>query len=124
MEIQYTIEPEHNLIRLRAWGEVTTDEFIRNARTLYNDPLFKKGMNTLADVSEAEFKPSFREAILAKDFVAAIEQARGTCRWAIYDAGRPEARRYLELYTRMPRNLRIEARLFDDADEAEEWVMG
>ncbi len=123
MEIEYTIEPEHNLVRMKIRGEVTTDEFIRNARILYSDPMFKKGMNTLVDSSEAEYKHSFGEALMIHDFVAAIEPARGTCRWALCDAGKSGARSFFELYTTISDDLEIETRAFDNADEAEKWVM-
>jgi len=123
MEIQYTVEPENNLIRLKVRGEVTTDEFIRNARTLYNDPRFEKGMNTLVDVTGAEFTPSFREVMMTKDFVKAVEGARGFCKWAIYDAGLSDARDYYNLYKMIANDVNIEARAFEDTAEAEKWVM-
>jgi len=123
LEIQYTIEPEANLIRVKVIGMVTSDEFIMNARTVYRDPLFKVGMNTLADFSEAEFAPSFREAWLGREFVKAIENARGICKWAVYNAGLPEARNCLNLYTTISEDIRIETRVFEKREEAEVWVM-
>ena len=124
MEIEYTIDSENNLIRLKAWGEVTADEFIRNARALCNDPQFKEGMNLLVDASGAEFKHSFREAVMIHDFVAAFEHARGAGMWAIYDAGKSEARSFFNLYTIVSNDLRIETRAFDNFSKAEQWVLG
>ena len=123
MEIQYTIEPEANLIRVKVFGKVNSDDFIMNARTVYRDPLFKVGMNTLADFSEADFAPSFREAWLSKEFVKAIEEARGLCKWAVYDAGLPTARNCLSLYTTISEDVSIETRVFEKQEEAEMWVL-
>ncbi len=70
--------------------------WIEHGDKVHSDPLFRSGMNTLADFSEAELEYSYERALKFKEYVSGLETLRGKCKRAV-SAPSPESQNALKL---------------------------
>jgi len=123
MGVSYRIDPERRIIFSQYSGPIDAEAILANLRAANNDPLFEKGMDSLADFSDAQFTSMSVETIFA--FFAAvqreIEEERGRCRWAVVV---PDAANLgvVKLYQLMSDELQITMETFSDAEAAMEWL--
>ena len=54
MPFKYTIHPDLNLIRQQLWGRITAEDLRQLASDMWADPLYRKKLNILADLRQAE----------------------------------------------------------------------
>ena len=83
MEFIYNINKERNLIHVKCTGNISFDELIKNMTKVNNDPNFRHGMNTLADISKAIFDFNYDELDKLRSFTQTTERIRGKVKWAV-----------------------------------------
>ncbi len=82
MAIDYTIDPEANLVRVTHRGEFTIAELIRHSLRVNEDPAFRPGMNTLTDLREAVLVDDVSEIRRYVEHSEELAKYRGACKWA------------------------------------------
>jgi hypothetical protein len=121
MKFEYTIDPYANLIRMKCSGKGNVQAWIEHGDKVHSDPLFRSGMNTLADFSEAELEYSYERALKFKEYVSGLETLRGKCQRAV-SAPSPESRNAIKLVEMILDSPFIKVRLYDNIEEAEKWL--
>ncbi|MCB1061632.1 MAG: hypothetical protein KDN20_01775 [Verrucomicrobiae bacterium] len=82
MAIDYTIDPEANLIRVNQVGSFSIAEMIRHSLRVNEDPAFVPGMNTLTDLRKASLMDEVAAIRKYVDHSAELAEIRGACKWA------------------------------------------
>lgn len=78
----FEIDLENNLIHVYCSGFFTVDDICNGAEQLYGDPLFKKGMNSIVDLTRARIDLDFDKVRDLAKFIKSMENQRGECRIA------------------------------------------
>ena len=120
MPNSYSIHPEQNLIRQILWGRVTVDELRDITEQIRSDSRYRKGMDVLADLRNAQIDISYAQMT---DYTRFMAGNTTIGRQAIVVSRQLEfgmARMYEQLTESSV--LRIDLRVFLDMEEAERWM--
>jgi len=123
MKCSYVIDSENNLIRKKWIGKMTVDDEIALICKIISDPKFRKGMNAICDLTEAEVDWSTSELDRLRRYVADIRKTTGECKWAIISSGgitSLTARIFVLLHEAFMDT--IEVKLFKTEQEALPWI--
>ena len=82
MPIDYTIDQDAHLVRVRCVGDLTIDGMIQHSLRVNDDARFIPGMDTLTDMREATLVDDVAAIRNYVDHSAELEQFRGACKWA------------------------------------------
>jgi hypothetical protein len=82
-EITYNIDAVKNIIFTRMVGKINLFNLLIHMNKIENDKKFKKGLNTLVDMSEAFININFDELSQLKSHFKEKEKIRGGCKWAV-----------------------------------------
>ena len=123
MQSSYQIDDE-NIIHATFPGEFTANEIITHSNTVHSDPKFHKGMNTIADITNAIFDWNYWDVESLRNYVKSIEEIRGECKWAVVVCKRgityAVARVFIVIYEAFSPN--IEVRLFNNKEDGLKWL--
>ncbi|MBI4792190.1 MAG: PAS domain-containing protein [Deltaproteobacteria bacterium] len=79
-KLSFRIVPEKNLIHVMCNGHFSVEEIKKGAASLYADPQFRQGMDSIVDLSRATLEIDFDKFNALAAFIKANEQMRGKCR--------------------------------------------
>lgn len=123
MEYSYYFDEAKRLIHVKKKGVVTADEDIALIRTIMADPKFRKGMNTISDLTNAQYDWSLPDVDRFREFVYSIAEEAGLSKWALVTDGgitQSGARMFIFLYDIHCDQIKI--KLFSNMFDAVKWV--
>jgi hypothetical protein len=121
MEFDYKIYPDKNLVITKAVGDSALEDMIIHMNKVNADPAFKKGMNSIVDISEVAIKIDIQTMSRLLEYIKTIEKVRGKCKWAIV-APRDLYYGLVRMFSFLSRDTMIETQAFRTLEEALEWV--
>lgn len=83
MPFAYTIDGDSNLINLQITGSFSEGQIRENIARVNADPKFRKGLNTLADITDARADIGYQQMRQFARYVETLHDVRGECKWAI-----------------------------------------
>ena len=120
MPFKYTIYPDRNLIRQQLWGRISAEDLRQLASDMWADPLYRKKLDILADLRQAEVDIPYNEMMEYTRFLGGNSHIG---RQAIVVGRQLEfgmARMYEQL---TESNVQRESlKVFFDIDDAERWL--
>ena len=123
MQANYEIIGNQNLIRAKFEGDITTDELIEHIDMVNSDGNFRKGMNTIADLSESNINWDYWEIAKFRAYLESIEHIRGQCKWALICRGgitASTARLLIIMYEVW--DPIIQVKMFSNDDDGMRWI--
>jgi hypothetical protein len=123
MPLEYSIDPDANMIRMRCVGDFTFEELVAHTERVNADDRFRPGMNTLGDYREARLVGDISQMHDYLEHSERLYEARGRCKWAIMvaDESFKNLVMMFDLVAKQ-RGVGIETRAFKEESEAEEWL--
>jgi hypothetical protein len=122
MESSYSIDRGANLVWLKVWGVLTADALIDLLNRAGADPLYRAGMNAIADYREARGNWDYSEIQRFRDYVMTVP-VRGEVRWAaIVRSSDLAAIGHMLIIISEAVGSDIKLRLFEDQATALRWV--
>ena len=82
-KLSFRIVPEKNLIHVMCNGHFSVEDIKKGAVTLYADPQFRQGMDSIVDLSRATLEIDFDKFNNLASFIKVNEKMRGKCRVAV-----------------------------------------
>lgn len=79
----FNIDQEKNLIQVLCNGHFSVEDIKKGAAKLYGDPRFRKGMDSIVDLSKTTLELDFDRINDLTSFIKANEKTRGQCRVAV-----------------------------------------
>lgn len=123
MPFTYTIAPEHNIIHTNAEGRISLGDLDEHMRTVAHDPLFRPGMNTIADLRQARIFMSLQDAPdLVRLFIHQAKIRKKGC-WAVLIDRHPEVH-LIRFFISFMEHLPFKMRVFGNAEDARRWLQG
>jgi len=83
MPFAYTIDGDNNVINLWITGTFSEGHIRENIARVNADPKFRKGLNTLADISDARVDIGYQQMRQFARYTETLHEVRGECKWAI-----------------------------------------
>lgn len=124
MESNYTIDSNHNLVRVKVGGKLSADSLTALMRQIAAEPSYRPGMHAIADFRDCVGRWDYSEIQRFRDFVTNACGARPR-RWAsIVMPGELEAVGRVLIVISEAVDARIRMQLFDNEYSAERWVRG
>ena len=123
MKYWYVIDKDNNLIYLKCKGKIKAEDFERPTTDILSNVLFEKGMNTVADLTEAKVVYDGKDITQFREYLKGIQDIRGPCKWAII-AAKDKLYRFVGLLILISAGLNIWIERFRDYKDAVKWVMG
>lgn len=123
MACRYEIDPAQNLVYVMYDGVVTVQELTAFVKTIVSDPLWRKDMNSLSDLTKGIFDWSLYEIDTYRKFVLQNRDQVGQSRWAVITAGGPTdhtARIFTLLYAEYDKTIVL--KIFTNRKDALEWL--
>lgn len=121
MAFKYSIHPDQNLIRQTLWGDITVSELREMVAALLIDPLYRKKMNVLADLREAQVRIPYDQMVEYSQYINSLSDIGHQ---AIVVGRQLEfgmARMYEQLTESSAK--RQDLRVFFSLAEAEAWIL-
>lgn len=78
-KFSYEIKPDQNLILSHCRGVYSLEEIITCCDEVYSDPLFRRGMNDIIDLSHAYVNIDYDQVKQLGEYIKNIENNRGRC---------------------------------------------
>ncbi len=82
-KLSYKINPDQNLILSHRRGVSSIKDIIKCCDEVYSDPLFRKGMNDIIDLSNAYVNIDYDQVKPLGEYMKNIEKDRGKCKIAV-----------------------------------------
>lgn len=83
----YCIDPDKNLVLTKYRGDMTISEQIQFLNTLFADPRFRSGMDSISDLTEARYDWQLSEIDQLRSYVQMNRSRIGDCKWALISRG-------------------------------------
>ena len=119
--ITYRIDEKNKTVYTYCRGYLTIEDLLSHSDTVISDPKFQKCMNSISDVTEAEFEYGFTPLLRFLNHLKFRESIRGDFKWAII-FGRENGSEILKLFQILATNEIFSIKLFEKIYEAERWV--
>ena len=121
--ITHHIDLESRTIFVRAMGEISVYDLIEYEKKVMQDPHFERGLNTLADFTDAKpsYNVNFGTVTYSRDFVKSIQKVRGKCKWA-FIAPSDITYGICRMFSFLSAGLDIETGVFRTEDDARKWL--
>lgn len=121
MPFTYSIAPESQIIHTIGEGRIALVDLVEHMQTVADDPLFRPGMNTVADLRNARILMSFQEAPdLIRLFIRQAKiRKRG--RWAVGINRHPEVH-MIRFFITFLEHLPFQMGVFDNCEDAVRWL--
>ncbi len=124
MESSYSIDASANLIRLKVWGELTTDSLMELLNQARADPEYVPGMHAIADYREAYGNWDYSEIQRLRDYLVHIA-VPCEVRWAaIVKPGNLAAAGHVLILISEAVGSDIRMRMFEEPAAALRWAQG
>ena len=120
-EITYRIDEEREIIFSRCVGKITLDDLINHVNTIIFDPKFRRGMNSISDISDCELEGSFSILSSFLEHLKKMENLRGKFKWAVI-VNVQKRLDGIQLFKTLANEGKFLVKLFEDKDEAEKWI--
>lgn len=126
MYSEYTIDPRDMIIYALFKGAINSDEMIAHMQRVEADPKFKYGMNTLADLRDADINMNYDTMDKIREYwVSDFFKKRGPVKLACLISDKQDAvvLDTLNVMQKVPGG-RLDLRIFTDRKNALEWLKG
>ena len=123
MKSEYYIDQTKNLLVLKRVGPISVTDDITLHKVVLADPKYRKGMNSLIDMTEATYDWGLQEMDQFRTYINAIAKQIGARKWALVSDGgvtQANAKLFLVLHDLQPHGLTI--KLFSNKFEAIKWL--
>lgn len=123
MNSSYYIDEVKNLVVLKRVGSITVEDDIAMHKLIMADPKYRKGMNSLIDMSEATYDWGLQEMDQFRSYINAIAKHLGPRKWALVSNGgitQANAKLFTVLHDLQPHGLTL--KLFSNKFEAIKWL--
>jgi hypothetical protein len=119
----YCIDPEKNLVLTKYRGDMTISEQIQFLNILFSDPCFQSGMDSISDLTEANYDWQLSEIDQLRSYVQMNRSRIGNCKWALISRGGITAgnARVFQILNEVSGSS-VDVRLFQKTDEAWVWL--
>ena len=121
MPFTYTIESELNLIRTSCEGQVTLTDLAQHMQKVIGDPLYRPGMNTIADMRQARILMTLQDAPELIQLFIRQAKIRKRGRWAVVISRHPEVH-LIRFFITLLEHLPFKMSVFDTCEEAADWL--
>ena len=119
--IVYEIDEQRNLVRLSFVGRIVMEDVVSHMHRLLSDGRFRKGLNTLFDLTGAELDVQSSEVWELSRFVESIQDVRGACRWAVI-ASDDTHFGMARMFQMIAGEMMIKTEVFRNESDAMEWL--
>lgn len=120
-KFSYEIKPDQNLILSHCRGVYSLEEIIKCCDEVYSDPLFKRGMNDIIDLSHALVNIDYDQVKRLSGYIKNIEKDRGECRIAVVTNDDPVFG-IITIIKMLTENSIIHVSPYKSHEEAKAWV--
>ena len=120
-EITYNIDTEKNIIFTRIEGKINLFNLLIHMNNVENDKKFKKGLNTLVDLTEAFINIDFYELSQLEFHFKEKEKIRGNCKWAVLHKDKTVFN-FVSMVLPELKLSKIKIKLFKSKQKALEWL--
>jgi hypothetical protein len=123
MPLSYRIDPVAGLILIDGDGPITQAERLEALRTMFDDPDFRPGLNTLCDVSTAVSLPTMAEIREVVDVISRNSQAIGRKKMALVISNPTMfgvARQFVAMADQTP----LQIQIFSTREAGLAWLQG
>ena len=123
MACRYEIDVEQNLVTVAYDGVVTVDELIEFVGGILKNPHYRRGMNSISDLTKGIFDWSLDDLDTCRRFVLQIRGQVGRARWAVITAGGAtdhSARIFSLLYEQYDKSIAF--KIFTNREDALNWL--
>lgn len=117
----YEFFTKEGYIRVTGVGSLRLEDVQEHMRIIHDHPLFRSGLDSLIDLTDATMEGDYEMARQLHSFVRSIQDVRGDCRWAFvvpWDLNFGLAR----MFATLADDLRIQMKAFRNIQEAEKWL--
>jgi len=123
MKSSYYIDEARNLVVLEKVGLITVDEDITQHKVIIADPKYRKGMNSLIDMTRATYEWGLQDIDRFRTYLNSISKHIGNRKWALVSDGgitQANAKLFVVLHDLQPHGLNI--KLFPNKFDAIKWL--
>jgi hypothetical protein len=123
MQSKFYFDEAKNLIVVEKSGAVTVAEDIELIKKIMTDPKYRKGMNTLSDLTRCTYQWTLQDIDAFRAYVYSLPKEIGTRKWALVASGGETgatAKVFIKLYD--IRSDLLEIRLFANRFDAIKWL--
>ncbi len=123
MKSEYYIDERKNLLVLTRTGLISVDDDVAMHKVVLADPNYKKGMNSLIDMTDATYDWGLQEMDQFRQYINSMAKQIGVRKWAIVSNGgitQANAKLFTVLHDLQPHGLTI--KLFTNKFEAIKWL--
>ncbi len=124
MGIEYRIDPSDGVIYEEYKGAISVEELIKVIGREHNDPAYKRGMPTIANLAQASADWDYLQINQFRDFIKSIyPRPQEKVKWALIAP--PVAERAIVRILGIMNEavgVDVEMKIFDDAQAALKWV--
>ena len=123
MTTTHSFDENTKTIYVVSEGSVSIEELMEDEKSILENPKFKKGYNKFVDFSKALPGPTadFEKIEICAKMIEETQSLRGKCKWSIY-APHDEAHFFSKIFARLTKHLELETKVFDNEDEALQWL--
>lgn len=123
MKSTFHIDSTQNLVVVRMAGPISVEQETEFIEAVVADPKFKVGMNSITDLTEAEYDWSMQDIDAFRSWVRTHEKRLGPCKWALLSNGGvtlSNAKLFIVLHEIHPNGIRV--KLFTNRFDAIKWL--
>ncbi len=123
MKSEYYIDDVRNMVVLTRVGNISVNDDVAIHKVVLADPKFKKGMNSLIDMTEATYDWGLQEMDQFRTYINALARQMGERKWALVSNGgitQANVKLFTVLHDLQPHGLTI--KLFSSKFEAIKWL--
>ena len=120
-KIFFKIDEKRGIVNTTCTGKISLDDLREHTLAVVYDPKFRKGMNTITDIREADFNYSFFTSKSFRDYIRDYEESRGEFKWAII-IDMQKNHSPVQLFHDLAKDGLFSIKLFENRDDAEKWI--
>lgn len=123
MKSTYYIDEARNLVVVEKVGAISVDEDIAQHKSIIKDPKFRKGLNSLIDMTKANYEWGLQDIDRFRTYLHAMAKEIGPRKWALVSDGgitQANAKLFVVLHDLQPHGLAI--KLFPNKFDAIKWL--
>jgi hypothetical protein len=122
MKYWYEIDKDNNLIYLKCKGKIKVEDMEEPVSDILSNVLFEKGMNTVADLTDAKAIYDKADITLFREYLESIQDIRGPCKWAVITP-KDKLYEFVKLLGLISEDLKIDIAPFKNYKDAAKWIM-
>jgi hypothetical protein len=122
MKYWYVIDKDNNLIYLRCKGKIKAKDLDKPTTDIRSNVLYEKGMNIIADLTEAKAVLDSKNITLFREYLERIQDIRVPRKCAVI-APKNKTYEFVEMLSSISDELNIDIEPFRDYKNAVKWIM-